>query len=223
MSFKTEYQLHFGGDDDKVSKENYLSRLNFRKNRISHEKRHTPLIWFDLEDNIEANKTITEINNNETEVISSVNDNLTKTSEDVPVNINKCADVKNEEVNTDIIMTRDIGTQSPSKLKVTIANKKVLKPVNRKIQIAHDKPIIAYGWADRTSLQAKKTFNVKAPKTEVRSSALRAANQRDVLRKKRLSGREKLRKEKLKQQEVIDALTNFSQWETEYKHQFSSK
>jgi len=225
MPLRTEYQLHYGASKEEDEKENYSTRLSFRKDRMLSEKRHTPLIWIDLEDDSVANKIVDiDIHNDVTITDESpieALDNVVVVSVDDKTSANDNKKIVEEIVPQQIYSTEDTVTKLQIKCKSKDDKRKaVLKPVNRKSVIEHDKPIIAYGWADNTSLHAKKTFNIKAPKTEVRISALRAATHRDVQRKKRLTIKEKIEKEKLKQQDIIDTLTNFNQWETEYKRQF---
>lgn len=219
MPLKTEYQLHYGTDKEEDENENYLTRLSFRKDRMSSERRHTPLIWIDLEEYHKEKKQVDVLLNADPDpkLESSI-----KETEHIAVSVER----ENDTVFIEKKVVKEIPSAEKEQPLETMCilkkekKKSVLKPLNKKIMIEHDKPIIAYGWADKTSLDAKKTFNIKAPKTEVRMSALRAATQRDLQRRKRLTSKEKIQKEKSKHQEIIDHLTNFNQWETEYKRQF---
>ena len=222
--FNTEYRLHFGSDKHQVSKENYLNRLSFRKDRSSHEQRHTPLIWVEEDNTLTMDTSIEKPHEPATEVLTVTGGDVTHdvvTDQDTVV-VETPLEVSNNDKENEVVPIKDEG-KPPTNGKKKMDKRRVLKSVNRKKPLEHTKPIIAYGWADKDSIQAKRTFNVLAPKAEVRNSALRAANLRDVAKKARVSSREKLRKEKERQQEVIDALTDFSQWETEYRRQFSPK
>lgn len=117
----------------------------------------------------------------------------------------------------------DVGVQSPSRENSwkSCERRKISNKHGSKFKhVFHEKPIIAYEWAANTSLQKKRTFNVKAPSSAVRQSALRAAKQRELQKHIRLDRKQRLSEEKCKNRALIDSLTNFNEWQTEYQKQF---
>merc|ERR1711890_74572 len=121
MPLKTEYQLHFGCEKSEAEKENYLSRLSFRKDRISHEHRHTPLIWADIDVKMDTTESIKENTENDTVIIESSDKNCDKpgvsekTDEVGPNSI-----VSEEEDKPTVVLLADHDTQAPSKLDVKV-------------------------------------------------------------------------------------------------------
>jgi len=237
MEIKTEYQRCFKHDPSLT--QNYKELLCLRNKRKNFNHHHTPITW-DSSDYEEENETVciaekkSKINS-----IHDIDQNVVITRSLSRSRI-PSTPLKEISTQTKVISTRNIGTQSPSKSirKTRLSKDKsdfTFKPIKRKIALPKKStpkikksrscliqkaPIIAYGWADNTSIQEKKTFNVRAPATQVRSTALQAEKIRELRKKTKLTKKERLAQEKLKREAVIDSLTNFNQWQTEYQKQF---
>ena len=142
-----------------------------------------------------------------------------------------------------IIEKRSIGIQSPDRSerrrskRLYLANCKNMSDENTKVKkrklikmpstsksskstVIQKAPIIAYGWADKSSIEKKKTYNVRAPSSQVKKTALQAANMREVNKKSKKDRKKRLEEEKLEREALINSITNFNQWQTEYQKQF---
>ena len=234
----SEYKRQFVGDKDGTFRENYLSMVQMRNQRKSYERSHTPIIWLDdiRDDDKEEKKrnNSMEIDTTNTKCINKENiqtplpvPNI-KTSQSVSNIADESMDKENitrsQSVQTCIeLKTRDVGVQSPRHQRAW--NKQCIVTRNPlKAKVIQEKPFISYyGWADKSSIQKKKTYNVKAPLGDVKMSALRAAKRRDEQIRHMVTKKEKLSQEKVKTQAVIDSLTDFDQWQTEYQIKFCKK
>lgn len=208
MALKSEYQRRFAADYGNLEKENYKDMVEFRRRKKSYEFRHTPLSW--LDENADVSSDENTILENKTNIIN--------TTSDIDNSIVSLSTSKSVQTTPASVTRKDVASQSPERC--TRKSPRVLKKILKNSVINHEKPIISYGWADKTSNWKKRTFNVKAPSAEVRQSALRAAKQRDNNLKKRLTKKERLQNEKLKKEALLDSLTNFNEWQTEYQKQF---
>lgn len=220
MALQSEYRQKYCESNEDSRKENYKEMLRFRNKRKSYELRHTPIIWLDQEGNVNDDY---ESEDSDENVVKEKLESPLPIKKQTPVPLHQC---KGVQVNG-LIEKVDVGVQSPSRTNLNMkpSEKKSSRNSARsrlKPCVSHEKPIIAYGWADNTSLQKKRTFNVKAPTTAVRQSALRAAKQREIQKHIRLDRKQRLSEEKLKNQALIDSLTNFTGWQTEYQRQFCS-
>ena len=213
-AYSSEYQRQFLKDTDGTAKENYQAMLTFRRNRKSYEFRHTPIIW--LDQNVVAEQEEAERN----EKIKICHKERKARCKSLKTLDDK-SPTKDKSVQVQPIQS-DVAVQTPTKLRRSKRKSSPLKnSPKKKIPFTkHSAPIIAYGWADTSSMQSKRTFNVKAPCGEVRQSALSAAKQREKQKKLQQSKKERMIAEKLKKQAVVDSLTNFQQWQTEYQRQF---
>lgn len=142
-----------------------------------------------------------------------------------------------------IIEKRSIGIQSPEQSerrrskRLYLANLKNTSVEDTKVKkrklikmprtskaskstVVQKAPIIAYGWADKSSIEKKKTYNVRAPSSQVKKTALQAANMRELNKKSKKDRKKRLEEEKLKREALINSVTNFNQWQTEYQKQF---
>ncbi|XP_057300628.1 centriole, cilia and spindle-associated protein-like [Hydractinia symbiolongicarpus] len=212
MNLKSEYQRTYTAFKDGSANKNYKELLQDRKKRKSNELRHTPLIWLDSDSSDEEPAVKTPKRN------TGVKE---KTKKKEPEHVGPTSPCSNKSVQTDgIICKKDVGVQSPCRHSMRKVSKRSKDKLKMKTLIRHEKPIIAYGWADMTSIQKKRTFNVKAPHDDVRQSALTAAKIREKNIKTKLTKKERLLKEKLKKKVLVDSLTDFDQWQTEYQKQF---
>jgi len=246
----SEYKRQFVGDKDGTFRENYLNMVQMRNQRKSHEKSHTPIIWLDddndhddREDKKKRNNRKLCLNKNmevDTTTKCCIDDeniqpqsppvSTMKTSKSVLNGSEESFDKENItrslSVQTCIeTKTRDVGVQSPRHQRAW--NKQSIvtrKPLKAKKSVIQEKPFISYyGWADKTSIQKKKTYNVKAPLSDVRLTALRAAKRREERISHMVTQKERLNQEKVQTQAVIDSLTNFDHWQTEYQIEFCKK
>ena len=230
---RTEYQRQFIGDQNGTFRDNYRSMLKERNMRKCHERSHTPLTWIE-----ENQKELSPLVVNKPQHSVPILDESFAISE-TPEIVNSSNDdsmEKNQEKENEpqvkgshqSVQThsdsgkRDVGVQSPCRQRPWSRPKSYRKPLKLKQpSVIQEKPIILYGWADNTSLQKKKTYNVKAPVYDVKATALRAARRREERVHTLTTRKEKLGQEKLKTQVLIDSLTNFDKWQTEYQKEFS--
>ena len=224
MPPKSEYCRKFVADNQEM-KENYNLLLNFRKKRKSHEFRHTSIAWDDSDDDedddkIKQKKLKVEPKKGSKSKIgqdSVIKDTVTDLDKDATFEV---SDNDGKEINKAVKkkVALDVPTRK-SKRKSSSPRKDKRKPMS----LSSRAPLLAYGWADKNSIAAKRTFNMLAPADQVFDSALTAAKQRDARRKSRQTLKEKLEQEQLKRQTLIEELTNFDMWQTEYKKSFCSK
>ena len=233
---RTEYQRQFIGDQNGTYQENYRSMLQDRNKRILHERSHTPLTWVELDKQEEKSKSQV-VNKSQPDVPVLSNSFSMPSPEILNIIVNDSMEKEKEKENendqvkrSQSVQTyfesgkRDVGIQSSCRHRPWSRPKSYRKPLKLKQpSVIQEKPIILYGWADKTSLQKKKTFNVKAPAFDVKPTALRAARRREEQFRTLTTRKEKLGQEKLKTQALIDSLTNFEQWQTEYQKEFNLK
>lgn len=235
---RTEYQRQFIGNQNGSFQETYRSMVKDRNQRKCHERSHTPLTWLDntQEEKLPPSPIVNKSQHNVPMLDESFA--ITETPELVNSSIGDDLKEKNKEKENDpqvkrshqSVQThfepvkRDIGIQSPCRQRPWSRPKSYRKPLKLKQpSVIQEKPIILYGWADKTSLQKKKTYNVKAPVYDVKPTALRAARRREEHVRTLKTRKEKLGQEKLKTQALIDSLTHFDKWQTEYQKEFSLK
>lgn len=238
MTFEslTEYQRQFIGDINGTFEETYRSMLRARNKRKSNERSHTPLIWVEIDGHKEqekekTNSRIEVLENSSPPVVPLLDKSFSIPSTTVTSMIDKSEETKIEEngskrsqsVQTNFESEkRNVGIQSPCRQRPWNRPKSFKKALKlKKPSVIQEKPIILYGWADNTSLQKKKTYNVKAPVLDVQPTALSAARRREEKIRTITSRKEKLNQEKIKTQVLIDSLTNFGQWQTEYQTEFN--
>ena len=228
MAFQSEYQQQYVRGKDGIAEAAYTDRLRFRKTRKTCEMRHTPIVWLDNSDiyttmdskslvekqdvsfdksPVDSFKIITPILDDEKITLKTVG---TQTPIKTPHRRSKRKSVALDNLDLN---------ESSSKQKKSLKQKKKSKAVISN----HKKPIIQYGWNDQSSIVAKKTFNINAPSSEVKQSALSFAKIRETRRKLQLTREEKIEREKKKNQVLIDSLTQFDHWQTEYQRQYNKK
>ena len=94
------------------------------------------------------------------------------------------------------------------------------KSKNLKSCIIQKAPFILYGWADKSSLQEKLTYNVKAPTSHIKKTALQAARLRELNNIMKLNKKQMVEVEKLKKEPLTNLYTKFNHWQTEYQREF---
>lgn len=242
IGLQSEYQQQFIGDSNGTFRENYRNMLRERSRRISIERSHTPFTWFDINQNVREDKhssviiddsiivrsksavPIVEKYKSQSTSPMSTSSHSSDDEESYKENMFQ----RSQSVQTNFDMEKhDIEVQTPVrhrpwlKPKPSVRKKSATKrPIDKKSVFVHERPLIAYGRGDKSSLVNKKTYNVKAPLTSVKPTAFLAAKRRDEHLRKTTTKKERASQEKLKTQALIESLTGFEQWQTVYQKEF---
>ena len=246
IGLQSEYQQQFIGDKDGTVRENYRTMLRERSRRISIERSHTPFTWMDMNQNSKEDKRTTsillddsiiarsqsavpDVGKYKSQSTSPMSTSSQSSSDEESYKENMFQRSQSVQTNFDT-EKRDIEVQTPGrdrpwlKPKFTGRKKSATKrPIDKKSGFVHERPLIAYGRGDKSSLVNKKTYNVKAPLTSVKPSAFLAAKRREEQLRKTTTKKERVSQEKLKTQSLIESLTGFEHWQTVYQKEFCRK